>query len=79
MQHLIAAILLGIISTTAHAQDKVQGTDPDFVQKALTTLQLQRNRAMDEAASAEAQLLKSQQEIADLKKEVDALKPKDKK
>lgn len=78
MQYLIAVIIIGLISA-ASAQDNVQGADPKFMQNVLAALQEQRNRALNEAASAEAQLLKSQQEIADLKKEVESLKPKDKK
>lgn len=75
MQYLIAILLL--ISSAAVAQDNVQGADPKFMQTAIATLQAQRNRAMDEAAAAEAQLTKAQQQIADLQKELDALKAKD--
>lgn len=73
MQYLIAIILFGLISV-ASAQDNVQGADPKFLQAAIQTLQAQRNRAMDEAASAEAQLAKAQQQIVDLQKQLDALK-----
>lgn len=69
MQYLIAILLL--ISTAAFAQDNVQGADPKFLQTAIQALQAQRNRAMDEAASAEAQLAKAQQQIVDLQKQLD--------
>lgn len=79
MQYLIAAILLASLVSTAAAQDNVQGADPKLVQSALNVLQAQRNRALDEAASAEAQLDRARQEIADLQKQIDASKTKDEK
>jgi|HubBroStandDraft_6_1064221.scaffolds.fasta_scaffold3076770_1 hypothetical protein len=48
-----------------------QGADPAFfLQQALNALQAQRNRALDEAAGAEAQLAQAQKTIADLQKQL---------
>ena len=73
MQFLIA-LAIALMTTAAFAQDNVQGADPEFTQKALSALQGQRNRAMDEAAVAEAQLAKVQKENVDLQKQIDDLK-----
>ena len=79
MKYLILTVVL-LASVTASAQD---GADPKFMQDALSALQGQRERAMNEAASAEAQLAKAQRDlqtaqakIAELQKELDALKAK---
>jgi hypothetical protein len=50
------------------------GPDPQFVQNALVALQQQRNRALDEAAQAQAQLAVTQSQLASTKKELDDLK-----
>jgi hypothetical protein len=64
-------MLLGVTSATAQ-----QIIDPDLLQAAAQALAAQRNRAMDEAASAEAQLLKAQRQIAALQQQLDELKKK---
>lgn len=63
----LSLVVFMLISTAAFSQD----ADPKLMQQAIAALQAQRNRAMDEAASAEARLLKAQQEIEDLKKQLD--------
>lgn len=60
--------LMAMLISTAFAQDNVQGADPKFMQTAIQTLQAQRNRALDEAAAAEAQLAKALQEKSELQK-----------
>jgi hypothetical protein len=76
MQQLIAAaIAFTLLSSAALAQQAApQGSDPAFLQTAIATLQAQRNRAYDEAAAAEARLANAQNEIIDLKGQIDALK-----
>jgi len=73
---LVALTALFVLSVaTANAQ---QPPDPAFLQQAVAALQAQRNRALDEAAGNAAQLAQAQQKVADLQKQLDALKPKDK-
>ena len=71
------AILLTILSTPAFAQQQ----DPtEFLQKALTSLQTQRNAALDNQAGAEARLSIATDKISKLEAELKALKeaaPKD--
>lgn len=74
MQFLRAAAFVVALTVSAAAQ--VQGTDPQFMQDALNAVAAQRNNALNEAASAQAQLTRAQKEIADLKKQVDDLKAK---
>jgi TolA-binding protein len=77
MQFVIA-MMLTLLAASALAQQPIpQGADPAFLQQALNALQAQRNRALDEAAAAEAQLGQAQKTIADLQKQI-ADKPKDK-
>ena len=75
MQFVIALAIL-LFADLALAQPIPQGADPAFLQQALNVLQAQRNRALDEAAGAEAQLGQAQKTIADLQKQI-ADKPKD--
>jgi chromosome segregation ATPase len=47
-----------------------QGSNPAFLEHVLNALQAQRNRALDEAASAEAQFAQAQKTIAGLQKQL---------
>lgn len=76
MRIIIVLLFSLSLASVASAQ---QNPDPDFLRNALTAMQTQRNRAMDEAASAEAQLAKAQQQIADLQKQLDAMQSKENK
>jgi chromosome segregation ATPase len=76
MQFIIA-MMFTLLTASALAQQPIpQGADPVFLAQALSALQAQRNRALDEAASAEAQLAQAQKTIADLQKQI-ADKPKE--
>lgn len=70
----LSLIFLLLFVGPAYSQ---QQSDPKFLESAIAALQAQRNRALDEAASAEAQLTKAQQELADLKKQLESPKPKE--
>jgi len=48
-----------------------------FAKEATNAIAGQRDRALDEAASAEAKLSMAQKQIAALQKQIGALKPKD--
>jgi septal ring factor EnvC (AmiA/AmiB activator) len=76
MKSLIIVALLAL-SVPALAQQPPSQVDPVLMQQAIAALQAQRNRALDEAAQAEAQLGKETAENADLKKQIEALKPKE--
>ncbi len=77
MQYVIGAIIALLLGSTVIAQQAApQGVNSAFLEYALNALQAQRNRALDEAATAEAQLAQAQKENADLKKQL-AEKPKD--
>jgi hypothetical protein len=72
---VVAALffMLGLLtngSCVSAQQATPQGADPAFLQQALNALQAQRNRALDEAAGAEAQLAQAQKTISDLQKQV---------
>lgn len=68
----LAAILLLVVFNAASAQQ----LDPDFLQKAISAVQAQRNAALDKAAVMEAQATKLAEENAKLKAEIDELKKK---
>jgi len=63
-----------MLNTSAVAQQPP--VDPVFLQHAVTAVQDQRNRAMDEAAAARARELKLQADLAAVTKERDELKAK---
>ena len=65
MQYI--AIILVLLTSFALAQDKVEGANPELMQHAINALAGQRNRALDEAATAEAQLAQALKTITDLK------------
>lgn len=74
MQYLrTIAFVLALIGP---ASAQVQGADPAFMQDALNAVAAQRNNALNEAASAQAQLARAQKEIADLQKQISDLKAK---
>jgi hypothetical protein len=79
MQFVRAVIFAAIFAATpALAQQPMPpGANPEFLEHALNALQAQRNRALDEAAAAEAQLSQAQKRIGDMQKQIDELKPKE--
>ena len=77
MQYLMAMVLALALSGTAQAQAVPQGADPAIMQQIINALHEQRNRAMDEATAAEAQLLKAQDEIKQLQTQIDKAKTPD--
>lgn len=68
------AVLLAMTTMALAQASPPPPADPALVQGALSALQAQRNRALDEAASAEAQLSHAQAQLAELQKQLDALK-----
>ena len=73
-QLLGAVFLFSIYAAPTLAQQPP--ADPAFLQQALVALQGQRNRALDEAAVAQAQAAKMQADLAAVTKERDELKAK---
>jgi len=69
---LIAAFAV-VLMPYALAQ---QRPDPAFLEKALTSMEAQRNSAMNAHAATEARLALANEEIARLKAEIEKLTPK---
>lgn len=69
---LIATFAVALV-THASAQ---QRPDPVFLEKALTSMEVQRNSAMNAHAATEARLAIANEEIARLKAEIEKLTPK---
>ncbi len=68
----VALVIVGAV-TVAVAQP---AASPEMFQNALGALQGQRNRAMDEAANAEAALAQAQKSIEQLQKQITDLQAK---
>ena len=69
----VAAFLL---VTPAFAQQAQQPPDPEFMQKAISVLQQQRNTALDSAAALEAKVQQLNEKIMKLEAEIKDLKEK---
>jgi len=78
---LLAAVVAFISGSTAFSQPTAPVAappDPQFVQNALAVLQQQRNRALDEAAQAQAQAALLQGKLEAANKELADLRAKEK-
>jgi len=76
---LVAAIFVLPLLLTGHLLAQTAAPvgpppDPQFVQNAIAVLQQQRNKALDEAAQAQAQAAVSASQLAAAQKEIEKLK-----
>jgi hypothetical protein len=77
MVRVAGILLVFAFGSSAYAQEPQKPAPQGFLQQAITVLQAQRSRALDEAAVAEAKLAEAEARIAELEKQVTELKPKE--
>lgn len=73
---IISLFLLLIFAAPSFAQQQNPPVDPVFCGTAMPIVQNQRNTALDTAASAATQLQLANQQIAELKKQIEDLNKK---
>lgn len=76
MKYASAFLLLLCCVTPSLAQQSTD--DPEYLKAAITSLQVQRNNALDNQAVAEAKLYQANQQIKDLQAKIKDLQDKSK-
>ena len=76
MKYALLPLLLLCLATPCSAQQQVD--DPEYLKGAITSLQIQRNSALDNQAVAEAKLNMANLKIKDLEAKIKAFEDKSK-
>lgn len=76
MKYVLLGLFLFSLATPCLAQQLID--DPEYLKSAITSLQVQRNNALDNQAVAEAKLNIANQKIKDLEQKIKALEDKSK-
>jgi hypothetical protein len=74
LKHALLSLLLLCLVTPCSAQQPVD--DPEYLKGAITSLQIQRNSALDNQAVAEAKLNMANQQVKELQLKVKGLEDK---